>query len=89
MIEKRFKHLKWREKRPPILPFNSYVLLEKLEPKFETQATPALAASATKTAAEQACPTAQATPAGVVELLETATVKQKGDVSSTSHPLPV
>ena len=33
MVEQRFKHLKWRERRPPILPFNSYVLLEKLDPK--------------------------------------------------------
>ena len=31
MIEKRFRHLRWREKRPPMLPFESYVLLEKLE----------------------------------------------------------
>ena len=40
MIEKRFKHLKWREKRPPILPFNSYVLLEKLEPNKKASAAP-------------------------------------------------
>ena len=31
MTEKRFKHLQWRDKRPPMLPFESYVLLEKLE----------------------------------------------------------
>lgn len=31
MTQKRFKHLQWREKRPPMLPFESYVLLEKLE----------------------------------------------------------
>ena len=30
MTEKRFKHLRWREKRPPMLPFESYVLLEKV-----------------------------------------------------------
>ena len=31
MTEKRYKHLQWREKRQPMLPFESYVLLEKLE----------------------------------------------------------
>jgi hypothetical protein len=31
MTQKRFKHLQWREKRPPMLPFESYVLLEKLD----------------------------------------------------------
>ena len=30
MTEKRFKHLRWREKRPPMLPFESYVLLERV-----------------------------------------------------------
>ncbi|CAL5223896.1 g6492 [Coccomyxa viridis] len=40
MTEKRFKHLQWREKRPPMLPFESYVLLEKLEGASESKALP-------------------------------------------------
>ena len=63
MVERRFKHLKWRERRPPILPFNSYVLLQKLEPKGETQAAPPLPAPATEPAPKQARSTAQATTA--------------------------
>lgn len=40
MTEKRFKHLQWREKRPPMLPFESYVLLEKLEGGPDIKAAP-------------------------------------------------
>ena len=40
MTEKRFKHLQWREKRPPMLPFESYVLLEKLEGAPVSKAAP-------------------------------------------------
>ena len=40
MTEKRFKHLQWREKRPPMLPFESYVLLEKLEGGPGSKAAP-------------------------------------------------
>ena len=40
MAEKRFKHLRWREKRPPMLPFESYVLLEKVAPVPEGKAAP-------------------------------------------------
>ena len=40
MTEKRFKHLQWRDKRPPMLPFESYVLLEKLEGALESKVVP-------------------------------------------------
>ena len=40
MTQKRFKHLHWREKRPPMLPFESYVLLEKLEGALESKDGP-------------------------------------------------
>ena len=58
MVEKRFKHLKWRARHPPIIPFNSYVLLEKLEPKVETRVlhAAAAAASAAEPVPEQTTP---------------------------------
>ena len=40
MTEKRFKHLRWREKRPPMLPFESYVLLQKVAHAPEGKAAP-------------------------------------------------
>lgn len=39
MTEKRCKHLRWREKRPPMLPFESYVLLEKLGDSSASKST--------------------------------------------------
>jgi hypothetical protein len=32
MTEKRMPHLKWKERRPPLLAFESYALLEKVQP---------------------------------------------------------
>ena len=65
MTEKRFKHLQWREKRPPMLPFESYVLLEKLEGAPESKPTPEITnitASAVPVAesAHEAAPTGPA-----------------------------
>ena len=50
MAEKRFKHLRWREKRPPMLPFESYVLLEKAAHAPEGKGAPPETADITASA---------------------------------------
>ena len=45
-MERRFKQKQWREKRPPMLPFVSYVLVEKAGKKLGAAAEPKAALQA-------------------------------------------
>ena len=46
MVERRYKQKEWRQKRPPMLPFESYVLVEKAGKKADAAAEPKAALKA-------------------------------------------
>ena len=46
MVERRFKQKQWRQKRPPMLPFESYVLVEKAGKRTDAAAEPKAALQA-------------------------------------------
>ena len=46
MVERRYKQKEWRQKRPPMLPFESYVLVEKTGKKADAAAEPKAAMQA-------------------------------------------
>ncbi|CAK0732255.1 hypothetical protein CVIRNUC_000105 [Coccomyxa viridis] len=46
MVERRYKQKEWRQKRPPMLPFESYVLVEKAGKKVDAAAEPKAALQA-------------------------------------------
>ena len=46
MVERRYKQKEWRQKRPPMLPFESYVLVEKAGRKLDAAAEPKAALQA-------------------------------------------
>ena len=46
MVERRYKQKQWRQKRPPMLPFESYVLVEKAGKKADAAAEPQAALQA-------------------------------------------
>ena len=46
MVERRYKQKQWRQKRPPMLPFESYVLVEKTGKEAGAAAEPKAALQA-------------------------------------------